>query len=91
MPPRSVRKYTRNRWPSRSIVAQNDSLESTMRWNTSSGSVQTLVPDAKIGARLQPYTANSMSRPDTPSGGACGFGRSDSRYGLCDEMNGSVW
>jgi hypothetical protein len=52
------------------MLVQNDSLDSTMRWKTSSGSVQTLVPDAKIGARLQPYTANSMSRPDTPSGGA---------------------
>ena len=74
-----------------SAVAQNGSRDSTMRWKTSSGSVQTLVPDANSGARLHPYTANSMSRPDTPSGGACGFGRNDSRYGLCEEMNGSVW
>ncbi len=72
------------------MVAQKRSRESTMRWKMASGSVQTLVPEEKIGARLHPYTANSMSRPDTPSGGAWRFACSDSRYGLWGEMNGSV-
>jgi len=63
----------------RSTVAQNGSRVCTSRSNTLSGSVQTLVPDSKIGARLHPYTANSTSRPDTPSGVTCRFGRNDSR------------
>src|SRR6185436_12777754 len=50
MPPRSLRKYTRNRSPLRSSVAQNGSRDSTSTRKTLSGSVQTLVPDAKLDA-----------------------------------------
>ena len=35
-------------------LVHNGVRESTMAWNTASGIVQTLVPDANKGARLQP-------------------------------------
>ena len=43
------------------------------------------MPDAKIGARLHPYIANSTSRPDTPSDCAAQLERGGSIYGYRDD------
>src|SRR5262249_45199003 len=87
----SLTKYTRYHCPSRARVAQNAARDCTRRSNTASGSGQTLVPETKTGARLQPYTTSSTSRADVVSLRIDPVARSDSTYGLSDEMNGSVF